>query len=256
MSFEQLVHTTSICRDEFKHFEFVDEWKNKRELLKLYLIDLPNLENDYFNSNKVPYESNPKITIVDSIPSLRLSAMCEGASNCLYSMSEIASLFANKVSEKYPKNFNKLRKKIEKGAYTELNIEEYLFDLSWYKKIREIRTELTHYSTLFLGEESNNVLLVVNTYRNLSDKEMFKQKAMLTLKEFIECVNNAMIVLDNFASYLLSKHILKSLDLNKKIFSIKKDDNGWPIFTNDNRLIPYETTVEDHLKKCGIYRIN
>lgn len=124
------------------------------------MIDLPNLEKKYFNSEKSPYKDNEKITIVDSIPSLRLSAMCEGASNCLYSISEIASLFANKVCEKYPKNFNKLRKKIEKGEYVEFGIEEFLFDLTWYKKIREIRTELTHYSTLFLAEKSDDVLLI------------------------------------------------------------------------------------------------
>ena len=93
MSFEQLKHVSRICPGEGNHFLFVEEWDTKRQYLAVYNYDIPKLVEEYKSSKEVPYELNPKIRLVDQAPRLRLASSCEAASNCLYSMAEIAAQF-------------------------------------------------------------------------------------------------------------------------------------------------------------------
>src|SRR5437879_5823551 len=118
MSFEQLTHVSKLGHADFPHHLFVFEWKEKRTHLVVYIKDLPQLVDQYKKAEKNPYEGNPVITLVNSIPKIRLSSACEAAVNCLYGMSEIAAQFANKASQgMLPASFNKLRKKAERGDF-------------------------------------------------------------------------------------------------------------------------------------------
>ncbi|MFT7003967.1 MAG: hypothetical protein ACJAWW_001319 [Sulfurimonas sp.] len=253
MSFKQLIHTSNICRNIFPSFELLDEWKSKRENLILYLQDIPVLTGEYKNSEKQTYKYNESITIIDSIPTLRLSSACEGASNCLYSMAELAAQFANKVTNgAYPISFNAIRKNIEKGKYTDSELESWISDLEWYKKIREIRTELTHHSSIFIGQKDEEPILLIKCHRRWSEREEFKEKIEVTIPELLSWIDNAMAILENFGSYLLVTYILPKLPLDDEIPRTKKDKNRWPIFTEDKRFIIENVTIREHLLECGI----
>lgn len=129
MSFEQLVHVTRIGHGSFPYFALVQEWQDKREHLLVYMQDLPTLVEDFKRADKKLYELNPRITLVDPIPRIRLSSACEAAVNCLYGMAEIAAQFGNKASKGlFPASFNALRKRIEKGDYPDQGMSRWLND--------------------------------------------------------------------------------------------------------------------------------
>jgi hypothetical protein len=250
MSFEQLKHVSRICNGEGNHFLFVEEWDTKRQYLAVYNYDIPKLVEEYKSSKEEPYELNPKITLVDQAPRLRLASSCEAASNCLYSMAEIAAQFGNKVSKgDLPASFNKLRKKYEDGAFRKLGLVNWVQDFQWYKKVRELRTEWAHFSTVFIGKEP---ILVVRSHRRNSDREEFKGKVEINISDLVDWINKAIITIDNFGNFLLVKYILPSLALERKFISPVYDKNGFPIIKADHRFEVETITVEEHLRRGGI----
>lgn len=254
MSFEQLLHVSRICHGEGIHYSYIEEWSTKRQYLAVYNQDIPRLVKEYKSAKQEHYELDPKITIVDQVPSLRLSSSCEAASNCLYSMAEIAAQFGNKVSNgTLPSSFNKLRKKYESGVFEEIGLVNWVDDFQWYKKVRELRTEWVHYSTIFIGlDTKNEPILVVRSHRRQSDREEFSEKVEININDLVGWLNNAIHTIDNFGNYLLVKYVLPSLDLGRKIITPVYDKNGFPIVKSDHRFEIEEITVEEHLKKCGI----
>lgn len=254
MTFNQLKHVSRICHGEGSHFLFVEEWDTKRQYLAVYNQDIPRLVNEYNLSEKKPYELDPKITLVDQGPRLRLSSSCEAASNCLYSMAEIAAQFGNKVSRgDLPASFNKLRKRYESGDFRDIGLTDWVNDFQWYKKVRELRTEWAHYSTIFIGEDKNKEpILFVRSHRRNSDREEFKDKVEININDLVGWINKAINTIDDFGNFLLVKYILPSLDLDREFISPVYDKNGFPIIKPDHRFEVETITVEEHLRRCGI----
>lgn len=254
MSFDQLKHVSRICHGEGIHYQYVDEWDTKRQYLAVYNQDIPKIVEEYKSCDKKPYDLDPKITLVDQVPRLRLSSSCEAASNCLYSMAEISAQFGNKVSKGIlPSSFNKLRKKYDEGAFRELGLVNWVDDFQWYKKVRELRTEWAHYSTIFIGEdEHKEPILVVRAHRRHSDREEFKEKVEVKVNDLVGWINKAIHTIDNFGNFLLEKYILPSLDLDREFTSPVYDKNGFPIIKPDHRFEVETITVEEHLRGCGI----
>ncbi len=254
MSFDQLKHVSRICHGEGSHFLFVEEWDIKRQYLAVYNQDIPKLVDKYKSSKEEPYELDPKITLVDQAPRLRLSSSCEAAANFLYSMAEIAAQFGNKVSKgDLPSSFNKLRKNYEDGAFRELGLVEWVDDFQWYKKVRELRTEWAHFSTIFIGrDDRGEPILVVRSHRRHSDREEFKGKIEINIGDLVGWINKAIHTIDSFGNFLLVKYIVPSLDLNREFISPVYDKNGFPIIKLDNRFEVETITVEEHLRRCGI----
>lgn len=254
MSFEQLVHVAKLGHADFPHNLLVFEWQEKRRHLAVYSQDLPRLIDEYKKAEKKPYELNPMITLVDPIPKIRLSSACEASVNCLYGMAEIAAQFGNKVSKGYlPASFNALRKNAERGNFANSGLSEWVSDFSWYKKVRELRTEWAHFSTIFIGEEKNgDPVLVVRCHRRPSDREEFRHQIDVQIPDLIGWINRAIAVIDNFGNYLLEKHIISKLDLTAKVTAPKRDERGWPIIKTDHSFEVEQITVAEHLAQCGI----
>jgi hypothetical protein len=254
MSFEQLVHIAKLGHADFPHNLLVFEWQEKRQHLAVYIQDLPRLVEDYKKADEKPYGLNPMITLVDPIPQIRLSSASEAAVNCLYGMAEIAAQFGNKASKNLlPTSFNALRKKAERGDLANIGLSDWVSDFRWYKKVRELRTEWAHYSTVFIGkEESGEPILVVRCHRRPSDREEFRREIQVKIPELIDWINRALAVIDNFGDYLLVRHIIPSLDLNAQIKSFKRDQRGWPITKPDHTFELERITVAEHLAQCGI----
>lgn len=255
MSFEQLEHVTKIGHAKFSYFLLVSEWSDKRQNLFLYLSDLQTLAQDYMQSKKQPYKQNPKITLVDQVPRIRLSSACEASTNTVYAMAEIAAQFGNKTTKGlFPSSFNAFRKKFEKNSFNGINLEKWITDLQWYKKVREIRTEWVHFSSVFIAEESGEPIMVVRCNRRHSDREEFKERIQVKISELSEWIRNAITTIDNFGNYLLEYHVIPSLDFSAEITTVKCDENSYPIIKENNLLEVEKITIEEYLAKCGIHK--
>lgn len=254
MSFEQLRYVTKLGSANSSHFSLVHEWDAKRQHLAVYLQDIPLSAAEYVNRVTAPYDQDSKLTIQDPFPRIRLSSLCEAATNCLYGMAEIAAQFANKASAgQFPSNFNALRKKAERGEFQHLALADWLDDFGWYKKVRELRTEWVHFSTVFIGEdEVGQPVLSVSCLRRDSDREMFNQKIRVPIPELIDWIVKAMSVIDNLGNYVLVKHVIPKLDLAATVIIPKYDANGWPIFKTDFRVEIEEITIAEYLARGGI----
>lgn len=220
----------------------------------MYLQDIPLSAAEYVNRVKTPYDQDSKLTIHDPFPGIRLSSLCEAATNCLYGMAEIAAQFASKASAgQFPSSFNRLRKKAERGDYQHLALAEWLDDFEWYKKVRELRTEWVHFSTVFIGEdEAGEPVLSVSCLRRDGDREMFNKKIRVPIPELIEWIVKAMSVVDSLGNYVLFTHVIPKLDLAAKVIVPKYDSNGWPIFKADYRVEIDEITIAEYLARGGI----
>lgn len=254
MSFDQLAHVAKLGYASFPHNLLVFEWQEKRQHLAVYMQDLPRLAAEYKKADSQPYEPNPLITIVDQSPRIRLSSACEAAVNCVYGMAEIAAQFGNKASGGLlPSSFNKLRKKAESGELASAGISEWVRDFGWYKKIRELRTEWAHFSTVFIGEEKDGEpILVVRCHRFPSDRDEFPKDIRVRIPDLVDWINRAIAVVDDFGNYVLARHILPKLDLNAKFISPKRDAHGWPIIRPNHTFEVEHITISEHLAQCGI----
>lgn len=252
MTFEQLSWATRIFHKQYPYFLWVQEWAEKREHLAVYILDLPHLVQEYKDSGCYPYEVDPRITVVDQIPRIRLASACEAAANCLYSLAELSAKFGNKASKSYfPASFNDFRKKIENGDYG-TDLIHQLGDLQWYKKVREIRTEWVHHSTIYIGERDGEPIMVIRAYRRPSDKQEFPSQIQTTVPELIDWMKGAVRTVDAFGDYLLANYIVPSFPLDDTFHVPRYDQNGFPIFLPDKRLDMEQITVREYLSRCGI----
>lgn len=253
MSFEQLIHVSKLGNANMPYNLLTFEWQEKRQHLAVYLKDLPRLVDEYKRAEKKPYEKNKNITLIDPIPRIRLSSTCEAAANCLYGMAEIAAQFGNKVSGGLlPGNFNSLRKKVEKGELSDTGLSDWVSNFSWYKKVREIRTEWAHFSTIFIGEENGEPIIMVRCHRRMSDREEFRENIEIKIPELIDWINQAIYVVDGLGNYLLAHHIIPKLDITQKLTIPKLDQAGWPIVTENRTFDVEEITISEYLAQCGI----
>lgn len=253
VAFRQLVYATKIVDAETIFFNQVGEWDAKRTTLLVQLADLPVLVAAHQARRTQPYVGDSRITLVDSVPGVRLANACEAAANCLYSAAEIAANFANKASRgAMPASFNALRKKCDRDRTSE--VAESLGDLQWYRKVRELRTEWAHFSSVFIGGGPNDeVILSARAYRRSSDKREFSSPNFnCTADEFRGWIHAALTTLDVFAGYLLSRWVLPTFQLDQTFVTPKLDGSGWPIFKSDFRLESEKISIREYLRRGGI----
>lgn len=168
-------------------------------------------------------------------------------------MAEIAANFANKASAgEIPASFNKLRKKYEVNSGSD--IATALGDLQWYEKVRELRTEWAHYSSMFIGEDkSGSTVMRVRAYRRPSDRVQFQAPNFCcTVQEFVGWVRKAMATLDSFAGFLLKKYVIPSFELDKTLICPIYDENGFPRMKDDHLLAVETISIRECLKRGGI----
>jgi hypothetical protein len=193
------------------------------------------------------------ITLIDPIPGIRLSSACEAAVNCLYGMAEIAAQFANKVSAgMLPASFNAIRKKVECGGFSETGLTQWVNDFEWYRKVREIRTEWAHHSTISIVEIDRAPLVVVRCLRRPTDRQEFRQEIHIRIPELTDWITRAISAVDGLGNYLLVEHIIPKLDPSANLVLPKRDAEGWPIIRADHRFEVEELSVRDYLGQVGI----
>jgi hypothetical protein len=213
----------------------------------------PVLSSQFRERRSQPYAGNPSISIEDQVPRLNIELACEAAVNGLYAMGEIAAQFGNKASGGiYPATFNNLRKKIERDA-TFVDLGSAIGDLQWYRKVREIRTEWTHYSSIFIGADAKNEpLIVVESKRRDNDKQEFKDRVHLGTGDLSIWLSNATRTIDLYGDFLFHRHMLHSFQMDSVFATPVRDSKGVPIMKSDGRLEVEKITVREYLKRFGL----
>ena len=252
MCFEQLSYVTKLVSQTTRHHKIVGEWDLKRQQLYMQLYDFPGLIEAYKNALKVPYK-NTNIKLVEKVPRLRLANACEATVGNLYAMAEVASQFANRISSgRLPASFNALQKKVD-SARVEQTLVDQLGDLQWYRKVREMRTEWVHYSTIFICEnDSNEPMVSVRAYRRPSDKLEIPSQTQYLITEVSEWIQKAIATLDAYACYLLNQYVLPSLDKDQVVTIPKYDEKGFPIVLEGGGFDVEQITIEEYLRRGRI----
>jgi hypothetical protein len=244
---------TRITHATNRHFLQVDEWRSKHDTLVLQLDDVPRLLEAHNSRSTWPNPAQPRITMVDMTPTIRLANAIEAMANGLYSVAEIAASFANKQTRgRIPSSFNQLRKKCENGECPD--VAAALGDLQWYRKVRELRTEWAHYSSIFIGESTDGApVLCVRSYRRQTDRVEFKsQSTFCDVPQFCDWVTKALQTLNRFAGYLLTASVIPSFNLDEIITSFETEADGFPKLREDGGLFTKKETIRDYLRGRGI----
>lgn len=252
MSFAKLCAACTITNTQTRQHERISDWEAKRESLIVLIHDLPTLAALTKNRVRTPLTPGNEITTADPVPPIRLRSACEATTNTLYGMSEIAANFGNRVSKgRLPSSFNELRKQAQAGKFG-AELSAALGDLQWYEKVRELRTEWAHYSTVFIGEHEGEPLLVVRAYRRESDRKQFKDRLQCTIPEIIDWTVKAISTIDGFATYLLTAYVLPSFDMDATTLCPVRDEHGYPLFKN-GRFAGTETlTIRELLQRMNV----
>ncbi len=245
MSFDRLRLICEISDAAKGYLDFVEEWDAKDQSLHVNLQDHNNLVVELQNRKQEPYDANPEITLVNQVPSVRLANACESVSHLVYSMSEIAARFANKVSQVFPASFNALRKKVRDGKLDH-TVVAALGDLQWYEKVREIRTEWAHYSSPFVGIDGEEPSIVLRSFRSKDDRVHFAGRVAFKVEELREWATAAFRTIDGLADYVFRHHLLHSFDLKKVIGQPVRDSRGFPII-KDGIIQTEEMTIAEYM---------
>lgn len=250
MSFDKMYAACNLVTAKTRHHERFHDWVAKRDAIAVLLRDLPMLVERHKNVEHKPYSGNSNITTCDPAPAIRLATACESISNVLYGLSEVAANFGNKASNGVlPSSFNTLRKNAQAGKLDPALLTA-LGDLQWYEKVRELRTEWAHYSSVFIGEDkTGEPVLVVRCYRRESDRKQFKNKIECTVQDIITWTTHAVLTIDGFAGYMLNKYVLPAFDLDGEVITPRYDSNGYPVMTTDHRFEVETITVRELLQR-------
>jgi hypothetical protein len=257
MSLTLLKNATTLRSSSTPYFERVGYWIDKQQMLLVALEDLAGLSAAYFEArNNAPkYELDPRISLPDSRPKLRLALVVEAACSCVYAMTEVAANFANQLTRvgchdgQLPGSFNQIKKQLGKGAFPQLAAQ--LGDLTWYEHLHAMRTEWAHFSTIFIGEDKDSVVVCGAALRRPCDREVLKSKFQVPLDEIRALGVASLHAMERFAGYLLPL-VLRKFDLSAEIMVPELDKNGGLQFTPELLVKIKTTTVRDRLIELGL----
>jgi hypothetical protein len=254
VNFQQFVAIAQIIPAGADYFLLVNEWSAKRDMLAVLIADIPSLLAAHMETRCTEYAGNASIQIIDAAPRIRLGFACESAAGALYGISEIAAQCANAASKRViPASFNRLRKKLESEPAWLPELNAALGNLTWYKRVRELRTEWAHYSTIFIGGPPGAApVLIARAQRRHSERVEYAEEVSMSLSEFIDGVSRAIDCLDRFAGYLLHNYMVPMYDLDAELDVPELDPNGWPRQHPDHRFIMRRATIRQLLAERGL----
>ena len=252
ITFDQLTYASRCCHDICPYLALIFEWAAKREHVALYLHDLPSLLKAYSERATQIHPTNPNAVLIDPYPGVRLATACEGLAHCVYAMAEIAASVGNKASNgAIPSSFNQLCSKVRSGKLDN-ELTKQLPDLDWYARVRELRTEWCHHSSIFIGRDGGDPILCVNCYRRPGDQVIFKGRLQIRPTELMNWSERATLAIDGFGSAIFYQFILPKMPLDAMIFCPSIDHLGFPKMTSDGRLIGERIPLRQYLSRGGI----
>jgi len=218
--------------ERLRYHEFALEWRTRRLELQVQLADLPALVLAHQLRRSNPHPRDAGITFVDATPTFRLGNAIVATAGLIYGMGEITATLANRLDPAYPTHFNDLRKNVGSGKLAGLGADA-LGDMSWYARIRELRTEWVHYSCIAVAGDDADPVVIARGFRRNSDKVHFEQQACCKVSQFTEWCQSAGASFDRFVSYLAEYIIYPALDLQQELIVPVEDEFGMPVFKPD-----------------------
>jgi len=203
-------------------------------------------------------EEHPEsdVRVYDAVPALRLAMMLELTAHLIYSLTEIAANVANKITatngNALPSSFNGIRKAVDDGTVPDALVAAF-GDLSWYKKVREMRTEWAHYSAPFVSVGGDQAAFRVYAQRRPNERTHLQEPAIFTFDEYIEGIGSAVHATEGLAHFLIVEHVLPYLDCSATRPYLTKTSDDFPVIRNGKAAIE-EKTIGDLLKLCGVDR--
>ncbi len=193
------------------------------------------------------------MSVVDVMPELRLAAACEGLANAVYAACDIAAMFAHRASKSLlAGSFNGICRQIEKGA---VSADEWFggaANLDWYARVREMRTEWTHHSTVFVGgpDEDGEPRILVKPLRRQSDRVVLHERTLLRVQDLLDWSGKAVHVVDRFGLAVYTRYVLPQLNPDDTIWDLERDEQGFPVLEGD-RVRTSQITVREYLRRAG-----
>lgn len=158
--FELLRKATKLVDHKTLYYQLVDDWADKREIVQVMCDDLPMLKIQCLTARTEVFDPDPGYTLlVDPRPRVRLKASVEATTNALYGLADVAANFGSKVTNISPDGFNKLIAWAAK--YGDNQIKLVMAESAWYERLRELRTEWAHHSTVFVNHGIGNELSLI-----------------------------------------------------------------------------------------------
>lgn len=259
MGVDNLFELTRSLHGGDPHFSWLTHWQDKKRNAFLAVSDLDDLIEQYNQSNKNAVPVGDNGYRFDAKPRMRIAFTVEGIANSLYGMSEIAVKIASQCSRKsgyinLPTSFHKFIKKTGNGEYRDLQYISLIPTFEWYNKLRELRTELAHHSSVFIGGriDSSSPTIVIECQRNIGDKKEYKEKVVFTIPEFKALAIRAVATLDAFADFIAYQFVIPYLNMDQSVVHFKIDEYGIPLIEN-GKLATYPTKLPMrlHIINCG-----
>ena len=249
-AFEELFSAARFAHDKFRFLLLVFELSDKRQHVAMYRHDMPGLVKSFVDA--VPtHRVSTQVVKIDPLPGLRLAAACEGLANTVYSACEVAASFACKASNgKVSSSFNAYRNNVKKGTH-DGSLVGGLGNFEWYERIREIRTEWTHHSTIFIGVKDGSPVLVVKPLRRQKDRIQLPEKTLVSVDDLIAWSGRAIIVLDCFALEVYKRFVLPGIDLDLHVYEPVMNRDGFPIMRPDGGMETRRITIRECLRCVG-----
>lgn len=234
-------------------------WTDKRDQVSLHLQDLPVLERLYRERRVTLLKDKPNARFEDPIPALRLANACEASASALYSLAEVAARFAatatRRTAQPLPGNFNTLLKRRVECAEADNELRTALGDVTWYRRVRELRTEWTHHSSVFIGGgEQGEPVFVVKGFRDAEDRKVLGERTVCTVAELCTWIREAVRTTDRFAGYLVTKFIAPKLRGIRDVtfMDLDRGPKGELILGPTGVPLAKRTSVADLLRSVGI----
>lgn len=238
------------------NLEQVLAWSEKTTYLRIALSDLPGqlAEAQTASEGLGEQHSESDVRLFNALPTLRLAMTLELTAHIVYSLTEVAANVARKVTARsrngLPGSFNDIRKAVDAGS-TSPALVEALGDLSWYKKVREMRTEWAHYSAPFVAAGRPQPEFRVYAQRPTSERKHLQEPALFTFDEYVGAVRGAVSATEGLAHFIIVEHILPKLDRNATRTYLTRTPDGFPIIRGGKMALE-DKTIGDLLLLCGI----
>lgn len=216
---------------------------SKYDNFVLHIKDIGRLEKEFIE--KIQIEDG--VRYLSTINEIRLISGIEATLNCFYSITELYANLANRLTKNkkkcFPKNFHDFVKNINIDMYENIKKEEFK-ELEYYEKIREIRTETTHYSTIkvFCGTD-NKIELFIDNRRPNNQQGKYKNGKFMKIAEFADILERGKEIINKLCNFLIDEYILKEYE---KSFDI--ESNFEIAIAGEIRKIK----LKDYLKTNGI----
>lgn len=214
--------------------------------------DLTRLVSAHISQDTWRYEENSEVICFDPIYTMRIASTCEAICSTIYGAGEIcARCIGPKLHPQRPSDFRSLKKHIEDGDCGQNGFIPDQFDFSGHSLILAIRTEVTHYSSVFVAGPTGGPVTLC--FRRFSENMKVVDSAQIQIDKLQDAVKSSVQNIEKMLCIFFDSSVFPKLKLDQMIKgNVERDKNGLPLVV-DGRFTPLpDISVREHLIKSGL----